>query len=111
MCVGEKRRLIIPSELAYGPMGSGDLIPPNSAVIFEIELLGISSIWTNPWMWLNLGALIAAFLYYIRMAQREELEKLKRAEERKALETQPAKSTAGRQGTTTHKPNEAKKDD
>ncbi|RUS29632.1 hypothetical protein BC938DRAFT_480430 [Jimgerdemannia flammicorona] len=34
MCVGEKRRLIIPSELA------------NSAVIFEIELLGISSIWT-----------------------------------------------------------------
>jgi FKBP-type peptidyl-prolyl cis-trans isomerase len=38
---GCKRRLSIPSELGYGARGAGKSIPPNSDLIFEVELLKI----------------------------------------------------------------------
>ena len=39
MPVGSKWRVVIPSELAYGSRGAGDVIRPNMTLIFEIELL------------------------------------------------------------------------
>ncbi|KAF9931952.1 FK506-binding protein 2A [Linnemannia zychae] len=42
MCVGEKRKLSIPADLAYGSQSMGSLIPANSALVFEVELLKIN---------------------------------------------------------------------
>ena len=41
MSVGSKYKLYIPYELAYGAQGAGGSIPPYSALIFTVELLGI----------------------------------------------------------------------
>ncbi|SEG06193.1 FKBP-type peptidyl-prolyl cis-trans isomerase [Marinobacterium lutimaris] len=39
MKVGGKRKLSVPAEMGYGERGFGDKIPPNSDLVFEIELL------------------------------------------------------------------------
>ena len=41
MKVGGTRTLIIPADLAYGARGDGGLVPPNTALVFDVELLDV----------------------------------------------------------------------
>ena len=41
MQVGGSRTIVIPSDMGYGSRGAGSVIPPNSDLIFEVELIEI----------------------------------------------------------------------
>ncbi|XP_053720733.1 peptidyl-prolyl cis-trans isomerase FKBP10 [Synchiropus splendidus] len=39
VCVGERRRVILPPHLAYGDQGAGDIIPPSAVLVFDIHVI------------------------------------------------------------------------
>ncbi|KZS98619.1 hypothetical protein SISNIDRAFT_448897 [Sistotremastrum niveocremeum HHB9708] len=42
MCIKEKRKLTIPADKAYGSRGFGNVIPANSVLVFDVEMMGIT---------------------------------------------------------------------
>ena len=40
--VGDKARFVIPSDLAYGSRGAGGVIPPDAALLFDVELVAVN---------------------------------------------------------------------
>merc|ERR1711962_419190 len=41
VCPGEERHLVVPSSLAYGDRGAGDVIPPGATLLFDIVIVGV----------------------------------------------------------------------
>ncbi|KAI9245289.1 FK506-binding protein 2A [Helicostylum pulchrum] len=66
MCTDEVRRLIIPADLAYGEFGLPNLVPGNTAVIYEVEVTNVNSPFTNPWFWSGAAAITFAFVFFNR---------------------------------------------
>jgi len=80
MCVGEKRKIVIPPELAYGNKGVAGIIPPKSTLVFEMELMSMSkqSITDRivPFMvTVSPGVILAIIVYVIYVKATEKKQK------------------------------------
>jgi len=86
VCPGEERHLVVPPELAYGDRGAGDVIPPDSTLLFDIVVVDVEQVLDE--------AEIEAEEERIREEQREierEAELKRKQEERRKKEEEEEK--------------------
>ena len=44
VCKGEERHLVVPSELAYGDRGAGEVIPPGATLLFDVVVVDVEKV-------------------------------------------------------------------
>nr|XP_048300631.1 peptidyl-prolyl cis-trans isomerase FKBP11 isoform X2 [Myodes glareolus] len=93
MCVGEKRRAVIPSHLAYGKRGYPPAIPADAVVQFDVELIALfpANYWQKllkrflPLVGMTMVPVLLGLIgYYLyRKASRPKVSKKKLKEEKR----------------------------
>ncbi|KAI9314874.1 hypothetical protein BX666DRAFT_1964342 [Dichotomocladium elegans] len=86
MCEGEIRRVLVPSDMgkaettnsvmtdfltfnsAYGELGMPGAVPPDTAIIYDIELIKVNSPFTNPWFYAGLVTIAVSYMFFSRMS-------------------------------------------
>ena len=44
VCAGDERHLVVPSHLAYGERGAGDVIPPGATLLFDVVVVDVKQV-------------------------------------------------------------------
>lgn len=47
VCKGEERHLVVPSALAYGEKGAGEVIPPHATLLFDVVVVDVEQVRSN----------------------------------------------------------------
>lgn len=83
MCVGESKRVVIPPELAYGQQGVDGIVPPQSTLTFELQVVQIIEPPSQFMPWLKTIApvlvVVGVALYFLRAIRTQENQKSVRA--------------------------------
>ncbi|KAI8375521.1 hypothetical protein BD560DRAFT_392562 [Blakeslea trispora] len=105
MCIGEKRKLVIPPSYGYGDRGAGGVIPGGATLVFEVELLDIRKArqlnqdpflknesvdksdalvdFTSPSFILSTALIVGLFLVVFKLAKKQDIDEAKKAAAKK----------------------------